>query len=85
MEDNGVYTSRFFVIITADHETSGFAIPQGNLKNKTVEGDFTTLDHTAAMVPIFAYGPYSHEFQGVYENSEVFNKIIKILKLRHDQ
>src|SRR5690606_36467189 len=37
------------VIITADHETSGFAIPQGNLKSKTIEGDFTTFDHTAAM------------------------------------
>lgn len=70
------------VIITADHETSGFAIPQGNLKSRTIEGDFTTFDHTAAMVPIFAYGPYSHEFQGVYENSEVFKKIMKILKIR---
>lgn len=70
------------VIITADHETSGFAIPQGDFENKTVEGDFTTFDHTAAMVPIFAYGPHSDEFQGVYENSEVFKKIMKILKIR---
>lgn len=69
------------VIITADHETSGFAIPQGNLKSKTIEGDFTTFDHTAAMVPIFAYGPYSHKFQGVYENSEVFDKIMNILDI----
>src|SRR5690606_28062230 len=69
------------VFVTADHETSGFAIPQGNLKSKTVEGDFTTFDHSAAMVPIFAYGPYSHKFQGVYENSEVFQKIMEILKL----
>ncbi|WP_421812759.1 alkaline phosphatase [Flagellimonas sp.] len=69
------------VIITADHETSGFAIPQGNLKSRTIEGDFTTFDHTAAMVPIFAYGPHSHEFQGVYENSEVFDKIMNILSI----
>src|SRR5690606_24387597 len=69
------------VIITADHETSGFSIPQGNLKNNIIEGDFTTYDHTAAMVPIFAYGPGSQEFQGVYENNEVYNKILRVLAL----
>ncbi|MBR9853906.1 MAG: alkaline phosphatase [Algicola sp.] len=69
------------VIITADHETGGVSIPQGNLKKKQIEGDFTTYDHTAAMVPIFAYGPYSNEFQGTYENSEVFRKILNILEI----
>ncbi|KUJ59942.1 alkaline phosphatase [Flavobacteriaceae bacterium CRH] len=68
------------VIITADHETSGFAIPQGNLKEHKIEGDFITNDHTATMVPIFSYGPHSQDFQGVYENNEVFNKILSLLK-----
>ena len=70
------------VIVTADHETSGFSIPQGNLKNRMIEGDFTTDDHTGTMVPIFAYGPQSYEFQGVYENTEVFRKILKVLNLK---
>lgn len=65
------------VIITADHETGGFSIPQGNIKNHLIEGSFTTNDHTATMVPIFAYGPQSHLFTGVYENTEVFFKILK--------
>lgn len=69
------------VIITADHETSGFSVPQGNIQEHSVEGDFTTHDHTAAMVPLFAYGPHSHKFQGVYENSKVFHKIIDILNI----
>ena len=69
------------VIITADHETSGFSIPQGNLESKMIEGDFTTHDHTAAMVPIFAYGPQSQEFQGVYENSDLFGKLLHVLGL----
>ena len=69
------------VIITADHETSGFSIPQGNLEGKMIEGDFTTDDHTATMVPIFAYGPHSQEFQGVYENNNLFQKILKVLGL----
>ncbi|MBE8728236.1 alkaline phosphatase [Flavobacterium hungaricum] len=68
------------VIVTADHETSGFAIPQGNVKTHKIEGDFITNDHTATMVPIFSYGPHSQDFQGVYENNEVFEKILSILK-----
>ncbi|MEP2281025.1 alkaline phosphatase [Maribacter sp.] len=70
------------VIVTADHETSGFSIPQGNLEKRIIEGDFTTHDHTATMVPIFAYGPNSQEFQGVYKNSDLFGKILKVLDLK---
>lgn len=70
------------VIITADHETGGLTIPQGDLSKHEIEADFTTHDHTAMMVPIFAYGPMSQEFQGVYENNEVFHKILKVLGLK---
>lgn len=70
------------VIITADHETSGFAIPQGDVKKGIIEGDFISNDHTGTMIPIFAYGPKSGEFRGVYENNEVFHKIVKLLNLK---
>ncbi len=76
-------TGNTLVIITADHETSGFSIPQGNLEKKMIEGDFTTHDHTGAMVPLFAYGPRSHSFQGVYGNSELFGKILRVLDLQN--
>ena len=39
-------TGNTLVIITADHETSGLSIPQGDLKTHMIEGDFTTHDHT---------------------------------------
>lgn len=68
------------VIITADHETSGFSLPQGNVKTHELEGYFASYDHSAIMVPIFAYGAQSNEFQGVYENNEVFHKILKVLQ-----
>ncbi|WP_425235419.1 alkaline phosphatase [Ulvibacterium sp.] len=77
-------TGNTLVVVTADHETSGFSMPQGNLEKRMVEGDFTTHDHTGTMVPIFAYGPHSQEFQGVYENTEVYDKIIKVLKIKVD-
>lgn len=67
------------VIVTADHETSGFSIPQGNLEHHVIEGDFTTHDHTATMVPVFAYGPHSQDFTGVYENNEIYHKILALL------
>lgn len=78
-------TGNTLVVITADHETSGFTMPQGNMENKMIEGDFTTDDHTATMVPIFAYGPHSKEFQGVYENSDVYHKILQVLDVKASQ
>ena len=67
------------VLITADHETSGLSILSGNLDNNALEGSFATHDHTGLMVPVFAYGPYSHHFQGVYNNYDLFHKIINLL------
>ena len=75
-------TANTLVIITADHETSGFSIPQGNLKEKMIEGDFTSFDHTGTLVPIFSYGPHSDFFTGVYENNEVFHKIKQVLDFK---
>jgi alkaline phosphatase len=67
------------VLITADHETGGVSIPQGDLKSNTVELAYHIDDHTGIMVPIFAYGTQADEFRGVYENTQVFHKILKLL------
>ena len=68
------------VIVTADHETGGLTLLDGSFKNGYVDGHFSTNDHTAIMVPVFAYGPRSLDFRGVYENTEIFNKIWDVLK-----
>lgn len=68
------------VIITADHETGGITIPQGNVDQNQVELEFETEDHTGILVPIFAYGPHSGEFRGVFDNTEVFHKITQIIE-----
>ncbi|MBA4746919.1 MAG: alkaline phosphatase [Muricauda sp.] len=68
------------VIITADHETSGFGIVGGSMKDGIVQGDFLTVDHTGIMVPLFAYGPGAKKFSGVYENTYIFDKILEVLK-----
>jgi len=70
------------VIVTADHETGGFSIPHGDMKTSTIEGDFTTDDHSATLIPVFSYGSGSENFTGVYENNEIFHKILKSLQLK---
>jgi alkaline phosphatase len=70
------------VIITADHETGGFSINKGSTETGMVEGKFTTGSHTGVMIPVFAYGPGSEAFGGIYENNEIFHKMMKALRLK---
>ena len=74
-------TGNTLVVVTADHETAGLSLPEANPKSRIIEGDFSTNDHSTIMIPLFAYGPQSHEFQGVYENNEIFQKILKVLSI----
>ena len=68
------------VIVTADHETGGFAIHDGSIDEKKVSiGQFTWKNHTATMVPLFAYGPGSSAFAGIGDNTDVGKKIIAII------
>lgn len=70
------------VIITGDHETGGLTLLDGNLSNGYVSGHFATNDHTAIPVPVFAYGPRSGLFTGVYENTAIFQKILQALEIK---
>ena len=67
------------VIVTADHETGGMSLVGGDIKKGSVKTNFGSSDHTAVMVPVFAFGPGAQEFQGIYENVEVFNKMKSLL------
>ena len=64
------------VIVTADHETGGTAIVDGNIQLGAVTSNFATTTHTAVMVPVFAYGCGAEQFGGVYQNTQLFYKII---------
>ncbi|GGC03877.1 alkaline phosphatase [Dyadobacter sediminis] len=68
------------VIVTADHETGGLTLLDGDLQKGYVDGSFSTNDHTSVMVPVFAYGPHSLDFRGIYENTEIFSRILNIFK-----
>jgi alkaline phosphatase len=69
------------VVVTADHETGGFAL--GALQNEeTGSADyneigptFATTNHSATLIPVFAYGPGAENFKGMYENTDIFHKM----------
>lgn len=72
------------VIVTADHETGGYAINRGSKMDSIVPA-FTSTYHTAVMVPVFAYGPGASLFAGIYENTAIFDQIQYALHLGDDQ
>jgi alkaline phosphatase len=62
------------VIITADHETGGLAIQKGSKLND-LKTAFTSDYHTADIIPVFAFGPGEEDFNGIYENTELYHKM----------
>ena len=69
------------VIVTADHETGGLAIHDGSWEKKKVsKTGFTSRDHTATMVPLFAFGPGEKVFAGFLDNTEVGQRLIGFVK-----
>ncbi len=71
------------VLITADHETGGYGIIGGDMEKNTIKTSFLNDDHTATMVPLFAFGPMSNNFIGTYDNTEIYKKILTLFKLSH--
>lgn len=67
------------VIISADHETGSVTLRKGEPENGYVQAAFASTGHSPMMVPLFAFGPHSKDFSCVQENSDVSNKIVKIL------
>ncbi len=67
------------VIVTADHETGGYAIQSGSTMDSLVTA-FTSDYHTADLIPVFAYGPGAELFGGIYENTAIYDKMRKALE-----
>jgi len=66
------------VIVTADHETGGMGLSGGNFSTGKVHAKYTGKDHTGVMVPVFAFGPGSENFKGIYENTDLFYKMMNV-------
>lgn len=68
------------VVITGDHETGGLVLLDGDEQTGRIMGVYVTNDHTPAMLPVYAYGPGSDKFTGVYRNTEIARKIKSMIK-----
>lgn len=69
------------VIVTADHETGGLTLVGGSIEEKAVDCNFSTKNHTATPVPVYAFGPGAEQFTGCFDNTEFKGKIINLLNL----
>ena len=67
------------VLVTADHETGGMALTGGDMSTGMVKADYPTTGHSAVMVPVFAYGPGAEQFIGIMENTDIHDKMKKLL------
>jgi alkaline phosphatase len=65
------------VIVTADHETGGYSINKGSVFGK-LETKFTSDYHTGTLIPVYAYGPGAAQFAGIYENTAIFDKMMRL-------
>jgi len=57
------------LVVLADHETGGL----------TDDCRFTSNWHTAADIPLYAYGKHAKLFEGIQDNTDIYKKIKSIL------
>ncbi len=67
------------IVITADHETGGLALLNGDLSTGMVKGGFSTGSHSGVVVPVFAFGPAAEKFTGFIQNTDIPNTIRKLI------
>lgn len=66
------------VVVTADHETGGFTLSSSGSE---ISPTFATGGHSATLIPVFAYGPGSEKFEGIFQNTELFHKMRESLEV----
>ncbi len=77
------------LVVTADHETGGVSIGKhyevdkntGEQKEvpEKVTVYFNTDQHSGELIPVFAKGKGAENFQGIYENNEIYHKMINAI------
>jgi alkaline phosphatase len=67
------------LIITADHQTGGFALNGGSMNGQKLEIGWTTGGHTGTMVPVYAYGPGAENFLGTHHLTEISRLMADLL------
>lgn len=69
------------LVVTADHQTGGLSILDGDVESGGVKAAFATSKHSGVAVPLFAAGPGAHAFHGVIDNTELSRIVLQSLSL----
>ncbi|UGU17634.1 alkaline phosphatase [Sinomicrobium kalidii] len=77
------------LVVTADHETGGVSIGKHYKTDETtghkkevpekVTVYFNSDQHSGELIPVFAKGKGAENFQGIYENNEIYHKMLRVL------
>jgi alkaline phosphatase len=70
--------SETLIIVTGDHETGGLALQYDSTGALTAT--YTTLSHTATMIPLFATGPGAEQFGGITTNDRVGRQLLDLVR-----
>jgi alkaline phosphatase len=71
------------IVITADHETGGISLVDGDIRSHRVAGNFIESGyHTGVMVPILSYGAGARYFSGIHDNTFFFYQFLKLLNIQ---
>ncbi len=65
------------LVVTADHETGGLKVIKNNGKGKLPDVSWSSKNHTAAQVPVYAWGTGAGLFTGPMDNTDIHKKIVK--------
>ncbi|MBN2134348.1 MAG: alkaline phosphatase [Acidobacteria bacterium] len=70
------------VIVTADHETGGMIIKDGELDGSKINISWASGDHSNAPIPVYSFGPGAIKFTGMYDNTELAKKMAESLGIQ---
>ncbi len=68
------------LVVTADHQTGGLVIRDGDVAAGRVKASFATSEHTGITVPVFAAGARANLFSGAMDNTQIPARIMQAVK-----
>lgn len=67
------------IVATGDHETGGFSILSGSAE-EPLAIRWATTHHTAAPIPVLAWGAGAESFDGIIDNTAIAQRLLRLLQ-----
>jgi len=76
--DFAVENPETLVIVVADHESGGLTLIEDETDKDKMKPSFSTDDHSAVPVALFAFGPGAEQFKGLIDNTDIFRIMLSL-------